>query len=491
MDLEQMRADLAYLEDCLRDIHGRAGERALTDDEQRQWTEGRDAVQRLRAEIRQIEERQSFVRDLASRPGHTEDGLDLDPIVEGRGLRWQGKGSSPWDLNAVERSLYNSAPETGGRDLQARALAAVEHMRGVKPEHKEHMTALLDSWDLEDDGPEGAGARRAAAHILTASSPEYVRAWSKAFRTGIRTGQPDVTALQTLQRAASLTDASGGYAVPVPIDPTLIVMDDGHVNPIRRLATVKQVTTTKFKVINVGAVSASYDAEAAEVSDDTPTWGSDEISVHTARAFVPFSLEISMDYPGFMADIQMLLRESKDNLEAQKFTLGSGSGEPWGLITAMAAATSYVVDSGTADTFALEDVYDLVDALPARWKQRAVWLANSAIYSSIRQAGGANLDDFWLGLDARGMSKPLLGYTPWEASYMDGEITAAADNYVLLFGDVSWYWIAERIGMSMELIPHMFGATARRPTGQRGVFAWWRNGADVVNHRAMRLLNVT
>ncbi|MEV0520111.1 hypothetical protein, partial [Nonomuraea sp. NPDC050405] len=196
MDLEQMRADLAYLEACLRDIHTRAADRALTDDESRQWTEGRDAVLRLRGEIQEIENRQTFVRGLASLPGHTERGLDLDPIVESQGLRWNGRGSSPWDLDQVSRSLHQSTPESGGRDLQARALAAVEHMRGVRPAHKEHMTTLLESFDFEDDGPEGAGARRAAAHILAASSPEYVRAWAKALRSAVKTGQPDVTALQ-------------------------------------------------------------------------------------------------------------------------------------------------------------------------------------------------------------------------------------------------------------------------------------------------------
>jgi HK97 family phage major capsid protein len=252
---------------------------------------------------------------------------------------------------------------------------------------------------------------------------------------------------------------------------------------------VKTVTTNKFKVINVGAVSASYDDEAEEVSDDTPTWGADEISVHTGRGFIPFSLEISMDYPGFMGDIQMLLRESKDDLEAQKFVLGSGTGEPTGIVTAL-TGTSYVVASGTADTFALADIYAMDTALPARWASNASWLANKGIYSSIRQAGGANLDDFWVGL-RDGRPSSLLGYAPYDASYMDGVINATQDNYVAILGDFRWYWIAERIGMSMELIPHMFGATARRPTGQRGVFAWWRNGADVVAHRAFRMLNVT
>ncbi|MEV0520059.1 phage major capsid protein, partial [Nonomuraea sp. NPDC050405] len=322
-----------------------------------------------------------------------------------------------------------------------------------------------------------------------ASSPEYVRAWAKALRSAVKTGQPDVTALQVLQRAASLTDAQGGYAVPVPIDPTLIVNTDGNQNPIRALATVKQVTTNKFKVINVGAVTASYDPEASEVSDDTPTWGASEINVNTARAFIPFSLEIQMDYPGFMDDIRMLLQESKDDLEARVFVTGSGSGEPTGIVTALTGTTSEI-NSATADVFSLADVYALDAALPARWASNASWLANKAIYSSIRQAGGANLDDFWLGLDARGMSKPLLGYTPYAASYMDGTINATQENRVLILGDFRWYWIAERIGFSMELVPHLFGPN-RRPTGQRGVFAWWRNGADSVADRAFRMLNVT
>lgn len=488
MDLEQMRADLAYLESCLQDIHTRAEDRALTEDESRQWTEGREAVLRLRGEIQEIENRQTFVRGLASRPGHVENGLDLDPIVEGRGLRWNGRGSSPWDLDQVSRSLHNSAPESGGRDLLARSLTAVEHMRGVRPEHKEHMTTLLESFDLEDDGAEGAGARRAAAHILAASSPEYIRAWSKALRSAVKTGNPDVTALQVLQRAASLTDAQGGYAVPVPIDPTLIVNYDGNQNPLRALGTVKQVTTNKFKVINVGAVTASYDAEASEVSDDTPTWGAEEISVHTARAFIPFSLEIQMDYPGFMEDLRMLLQESKDDLEAQKFVLGSGTGEPFGIVTAL-TGTPYVVPSTTTDVFALGDIYKLDEQLPARWANNASWLANKTIYSSIRQAGGANLDDFWVGL-RDGRPSSLLGYPPYDASYMDGTINATQDNYMAILGDFRWYWIAERIGFSMELVPHLFGAN-RRPTGQRGVFAWWRNGADSVNNRAFRMLNVT
>ena len=59
-----------------------------------------------------------------------------------------------------------------------------------------------------------------------------------------------------------------------------------------------------------------------------------------------------------------------------------------------------------------------------------------------------------------------------------------------LFGDFSKFIIADRVGMSIELIPQIFaGNTAgglSYPTGQRGLFAWWRNSSDVMSSNAFR-----
>jgi len=50
--------------------------------------------------------------------------------------------------------------------------------------------------------------------------------------------------------------------------------------------------------------------------------------------------------------------------------------------------------------------------------------------------------------------------------------------------------IADRLGMSVELIPHLFGATNRFPTGQRGLFAIWPTGGGVTAANALRYLEV-
>jgi predicted phage gp36 major capsid-like protein len=47
--------------------------------------------------------------------------------------------------------------------------------------------------------------------------------------------------------------------------------------------------------------------------------------------------------------------------------------------------------------------------------------------------------------------------------------------------------IVDRVGLSVEVIPHLVG-TNHRPTGQRGLYAYWRNGSKVVDANAFRAL---
>ncbi|MFM7270174.1 MAG: hypothetical protein ACKO2C_00875 [Actinomycetes bacterium] len=58
-------------------------------------------------------------------------------------------------------------------------------------------------------------------------------------------------------------------------------------------------------------------------------------------------------------------------------------------------------------------------------------------------------------------------------------LTGAAN--ILVVGDWSNYVIFDRIGSTrVELVPHLLG-TNGRPTGQRGVYAYFRTGSDVAS----------
>jgi HK97 family phage major capsid protein len=75
----------------------------------------------------------------------------------------------------------------------------------------------------------------------------------------------------------------------------------------------------------------------------------------------------------------------------------------------------------------------------------------------------------------------------YSSYFADFTGTTGASN-ILVVGDFRNFVIADRAGMTIELVPHLFDVTNNRPTGQRGWFAWARFGSNSVNDSAFRLL---
>jgi HK97 family phage major capsid protein len=406
------------------------------------------------------------------------DDLDSDPLGEPDSIEL-GRFSNPWDTTNIRMGLGSA---DRGTELRARALSAITHMQGTTDQRRQTATRMVEQFDTED----GALSEQ----VLATSSPEYLRAFGKLAKNGGRTEglKPDEQA--AVQRAMSLTDSAGGFLVPFQLDPAVILTSDGSYNEIRMIARKVVATGDVWNGVSAGAVSWSFDAEAAAVSDDTPTFAGPAITIRTARGFVPISLEARMDAPNVANEVGTLLAQGKDDLEAVKFITGaSGSNEPIGIVTAL-TGTSSVVTSTTTDTFAIADIYKVYNALPARYRARAAWLANNLIYTLSRQfdtGGGAGL---WAQL---GQDRPqeLVGRTVYEAEAMDGVITALAANPVLIFGDFQNYIVADRVGTTVDFIPHLFDTSTGRPTGQSGWFAYYRVGADSVNDAGFRMLDVT
>lgn len=407
---------------------------------------------------------------------------DRDSILEPDSVE-DCRFRNPWDLRDMR--TYGRDPGAVATELRARALSAVEKMQGASDDIRQAATTILERWDSADS--------KIARHCLITSSPEYLRAWSKMAVNRQHTMTPEEQrAMNEAEnfRAMSLTDSAGGFLVPFQLDPTVIITSAGSRNDIRQAARQVIATGDTWNGVSAAAVQWSWDAEASEVSDDSPTFAQPSIPVYKAAGFVPISIEAMQDEANVAQEVGKLLAAGKDDLEAVAFITGTGSGQPTGIVTAL-AGTSSEINAATDDTFALADVYALQGSLPARYRSNASWLANNLIYNRIRQFdtnGGAGL---WstLGEDR---APALLGRRVLEAEAMDGAIgvSGAVSNFVAVFGDFSNYVIADRIGMTVEFIPHLFHTGNNRPSGQRGWYAYARVGADSVNDGAFRLLDV-
>lgn len=439
------------------------------------------------------EERAQFAADLAEFDGV---GPELD-AMRSELAQLEAVVSAPEQAREVVQSPTIMVRKANPIDDEMSQYGPLEQVRGAARTAVERIpltddsvrNALYRSLERADDI-----TGKLSRHVIAASRPAYRSAWSKLISGSAWSLTAEESRAVEHVRAASLTDASGGFAVPTVLDPTLQVSGshDGLLpNAIRATARVVQTTADNYNVNSTAGITAGWAAEAAESSDNAPTIAQTTITPIRAQAFVPFSIEISQDWPAFEAEQRDLLMVARDDLELSGFTLGNGSNQPLGVIYDM--YTNYsgqVQTSATTDTFAIADVYATVAKVAARYRGRGSWVANELIFDKVRQFnanGGATL---WSQLDA---SRPatVLGRPGYSDGQMDGTITAAAENYVLLFGDMAaGYTIVDRVGMTVELVPHLLGSN-RRPTGQRGLYAMWRTGGRVVDSAALGLLNVT
>lgn len=470
---QELQAELDYLDDCLRSIGTEFEGRALDTDTQVRFDEGVALRKQIRETIKGIEAREAELRQIALSPANRVAGDDRSaPAAVVR--------QDPHDLNEVRTAI-----QTG--QVRDAALSALEKVRGLSSAQQDRIASLVDA-----PAQRGSVAHEVGSRVLLTGSEAYRTAFSKYLAYGDTDAfSPEERAAWTEARAVSHA-GTAGYAVPFTLDPTIILTSDGSANPFRQISRVVNVTTDAWHGVSTAGITAGFAAEYAEATDNAPTLAQPTVNVHKAHAWVPFSIEAGQDWPGMESDIRALLVDAKDTLEATKFAVGAGDGsnEPVGIVTALTGTSSEINVAGS-ETFAAVDVYAMEAALGPRFRPNASFVANKAIYHLIRQfdtGGGAQL---WERIGAAQPAE-LLGYPAYEASAMDGTYNAAAtaNNYIAVLGDFRNYVIADRIGLQVELVPHTFATNANRPDGGRGLYAYWRVGADSVNDAAFTMLDL-
>jgi len=97
----------------------------------------------------------------------------------------------------------------------------------------------------------------------------------------------------------------------------------------------------------------------------------------------------------------------------------------------------------------------------------------------------------WVDSPTLGMAGgDLIGYPAYEWSDYSSAVTTPTST-VATIGDFNQFMIIDRIGMSVEVIPHMFHTSNNLPSGQRGLFAYWRNTSDVTVAAAFRHIRIS
>lgn len=476
MTTEEIRARMAELRTALEVLAEVEGD--LDETQRSDWAAHTAEYDALTAQAAERAERAQRLNTLRA-DTRAENGDGAAAVEAARTVAVQTRGE-----DILDRSGLHVDDESDGAAYRDRALRAIEGwQRSIPPEWRESAEHLVES------APDSPRDRMVADHILRCGSPAYVRAFMKYL------SNPNaINTLPEAERAAlnEGTTTQGGFLVPPFLDPTIILTNTGVTNPFRSVATVKSIMTQTWKGVTSAGVTAEWTAEATEMTDASPTFAQPTITPIRADAYVQASFEVLED-TNIASELAMLFADARDRLEGAAFATGTGSTQPFGIVTELQLVTASRVASNTNGVLGAVDIFAVDNALGPRWRANASWVANKAIWNQVRQLAtgtGGNQFAFWTDFGG-GRPASLIGYPVYEASAMQSTIstaTASNDDLIVL-GDFRQFYIIDRIGMSVAYNPLVLGSN-RRPTGEVGWAAFWRVGARTVNADAFRMLRL-
>ena len=130
--------------------------------------------------------------------------------------------------------------------------------------------------------------------------------------------------------------------------------------------------TPEWRGVVAAGAAWQFQSEAAEAGSTSVTLSQPTVPVHTARGLVQYSIEIEADWANFAVEMQRLLAVEYNEICLSKFTNGTGTGEPTGLITALlAAGGASVVHPTTDGAYSDVDLTKMWATLPGKYRPRA------------------------------------------------------------------------------------------------------------------------
>ena len=301
--------------------------------------------------------------------------------------------------------------------------------------------------------------------------------YSRAFWDAMRLNSSPVEVRNALSEGV---DSEGGYLVPDEFERTLVsALADQNV--MRTLAKVIQTTSgdRKIPVVSTHGTATWLD-EGKPYSESDEAFSQVSLSAFKLGTFLKISEELLND-AAFNVE-QYLASEFARRIgaaEEEAFLVGDGQGKPTGIFNTTGGAETGVTTAKPTDISA-DELIDLHYSLRAPYRARAVWLMNDATVKTVRKLKDGNGQYLWQPALTAGTPDMILG-RPVHTSVFVPELKAGAKS--VAFGDLGFYWIADRQGRSFKRLNELFATT-----GQIGFLASQRLDGKLILPEAVKVL---
>ena len=307
------------------------------------------------------------------------------------------------------------------------------------------------------------------------ASDEYKGAFWNAMRSHGGMVRPEIANTLTIG-----TDADGGYLVPDEFEHTIIerLQDE---NIFRKIAHI--ITTSsgdrKIPVATTKGTAVWMDEGAAFTESDDKF---DQISIgaHKLGTMIKVSDELLNDSAfDLEAYISNEFARRIGAAEEEAFLTGAGTKSPLGILAETGGAETGVTTAGAAAITA-DEIMDLYYSLRSPYRKNASFILNDMTIKAIRKLKDGNGQYLWQPSLVAGSPDTLLGKAIHTSSFMP---TVAAGNRSVLFGDYSYYWIADRQTRVFKRLGELYA-----PNGQVGYLAYERVDGKLILPEAVKVL---
>lgn len=328
------------------------------------------------------------------------------------------------------------------------------------------------------ESPEPAGETRTGTQ-----SPEYRAAVQEWMRLGESRMSSD--ARERLHEVRVLTvgvDADGGFTVDDEFNNTLQICLRNN-NVMRQVATVVQTSsgTHNIRVSNSDS-TAAYEGECATTPEGNGTFANVQLGAHKLAALCKISEELLMDSAfNLETFIAQDFGSVFGRVEEEKMTVGTGTGEPTGIVTAAVAAGDETTAAAAA-AISFDDIFDLYYDVSRVYRNSsgAGWLANDQTIKALRKLVDGDDQYLWQASLTAGDPDTILG-KPVLANDFVADI--GTTNSSVVFGDLQQFWIADRGNTMFQRLDELF-----KGDGKVGFRAIRRNDSQLIPCSAVRVL---
>lgn len=278
------------------------------------------------------------------------------------------------------------------------------------------------------------------------------------------------------------SDSDGGYLVPDEFENQLIQKLHQE-NVLRSISHVIQTSSGDHKIPVVASEgTASWLDEEAAYTESNSSFGQVTLGAHKLGTLIKVSDELLNDSAFDLTNyISTEFARRLGDSEEEAFLTGNGTGRPTGILNDSNGAKDGVT-AADADAITFDELIDLFYSLKEPYRKNAVFLMNDSTVKAVRKLKDPNGQYIWQPSVQLGTPDMILNRPVFTSQYMP---TLSAGNKIALFGDFSYYWIADRQGRTFKRLNELYAVN-----GQVGFLGSQRVDAKTILPEALTTLKM-